>query len=1178
MRILVIDSITNDRLAVERELRSRFPQAAIQPVGHPEEWSLALEAGECALVVADDLLEWADGASIARSVQQRWPGCPIIFFSSGRAPASAAEARAVGAREWLAKAPENVSALVAAAGSALVEVLWQGRTSTAEGGWQEAVGQAVAGGADRWRAMVETSQATLLLMDAACGIEYVSPSVTEILGFLPEEMQGQDAFGFVHPEDLSQVQGLFGKLLAKPGSSVPILARVRRKDGDWAVLEATGTNLLANPTVRAVVVSARDVTRSKRLERVLRQVGEGVGMALGSDFFEHLVRQLAQTLAVDFAFVSERLATAAPRMRTVAVFGDGQALRGFEYVLEGTPCDDLLRRRFVCHARDVQKVYPRAAFLREWGVESFQGVPLCDSRQNAIGALVVMSRKPQRQIKFIRSVLQVFAIRAGAELERKQAEARVRRSQASLAEAQRVARLGNWDWNIVTGELEWSDEVYRMFGLTVQQFGATYEAFLQCVHPDDRAFVKAEVDAALRRIRPYSIDHRIVLPDGTERVVHEQAEVTFDESGRPVRMIGTVLDITERKQTEETLLKLSRATDQTADHIVVTDRKGVIEYVNAAFLRQTGFRREEVIGHTPRILKSGRHPPAFYADLWTTILDGQVFRGVLCNRKKNGELFYEEKTITPIKDAQGDITHFIATGRDITERFAMQEQLRESEARYRQLVENAMDMIFTCDAAGRLTSLNRAGEQITGYLCEEASRLTLAELAIPECRELAGRIVAQVLADEDPGVQELVLTTKDHRRVVVEVSVRPLLREGRPAGFQAIARDITQRKRLEEQLRQSQKMEAIGRLAGGVAHDFNNVLTAIFGFTEMLLERFGHEPAARSDLEEIRGAADRAAKLTRQLLAFSRHQVVSASLIDLNELVLGMVRLLRRLIGEDIILVTSLAAQLARIKADPAQLDQVIMNLVINARDSMASGGRIEVRTLGVSAVEADARQGLGEVPGDFVLLEVSDTGCGIGPEVIEHIFEPFFTTKEQGRGTGLGLATVYGIVRQSGGQIRVHSVPGQGATFRLYFPAARGETDTQPPAPAPAELPRGQETILLVEDDAALRALAASVLRTRGYQVFPCADATEAIGVAEKLSPGRLQLLVTDVVLPGLCGFDLAQRLQEIHPTLRVLYISGYAETAASRRALAAGHCQLLLKPFLPNDLERSVRLVLDL
>ena len=510
------------------------------------------------------------------------------------------------------------------------------------------------------------------------------------------------------------------------------------------------------------------------------------------------------------------------------------------------------------------------------------------------------------------------------------------------------------------------------------------------------------------------------------------------------------------------------------------------------------------------------------------------------------------------------------------ERRRAEDALRVSEQRYRELFENATDMLFTLDLDGRFTSVNRACETITGYSREEALTLTLADVLDPEDAAVLSRLAGPALGNDRRRLVQVTVRGKDGRRIVTEVTWRPIVQDGRVSSIEAIARDLTERRRLEDQLRQAQKMEAVGRLAGGIAHDFKNLLMALTSYSDLLLERLDARDPLRSNAEGIRDAVMRAAGLTRQLLTFSRKQELRPAVIDLNAVVADLEHLLRRLTGDEVAFSTVFASSGAPVLADRGQIEHVIMNLVVNARDAMPAGGDIEIATHRI-ALESPEMDGYPELaPGEYVALDVRDTGTGMSNDVLSHVFEPFFTTKEPGKGTGLGLSTAYGIVSQSGGGITVHSTPGQGTRFRVLLPLATIPAAAKPPSRgAFALLPRGTETVLLVEDEDGVRDLVRDFLLRCGYTVVDAPDPSHAFDRFDE-HQGRLQLLITDVVMPQMSGRELAETLVARQPDLRVLFMSGYTDDQVLAQHLATG-AGFLQKPFTPDVLARKVREVLD-
>jgi PAS domain S-box-containing protein len=504
------------------------------------------------------------------------------------------------------------------------------------------------------------------------------------------------------------------------------------------------------------------------------------------------------------------------------------------------------------------------------------------------------------------------------------------------------------------------------------------------------------------------------------------------------------------------------------------------------------------------------------------------------------------------------------------------EALRQTEKRYRDLVENARDIIYEHDLAGNYTSTNKAGEQITGYSREEALKLNLAQIVAPAFQEKAKEMIRRKLAGESVTAYELDLVAKDGSHVAVEVNTRLVFQNGTPIGVQGIARDVTERKQLEEQLRQSQKLEAIGQLAGGVAHDFNNLLTVILGYADLSLSRLPANEQLCRNLEEIKKAGERAASLTRQLLAFSRKQVLQPRVFALNTIVADLEKMLRRMIGEDIEFRTNLGAGIGNVKADPGQIEQVIMNLVVNARDAMPSGGKLTIETNNVELDETYERQHISAIAGSYVLLAVGDTGTGMDEQTRKHIFEPFFTTKESGKGTGLGLSMVYGIVKQSGGNIWVYSEPGIGTTFKIYLPRVAEPAEKYKHVAAAHHLPTATETVLLVEDAEMVRDLAKEVLETNGYRVLEATNVREALLICEQ-SRETIHILLTDVVMPEMSGPELVSRLVSTHPEMRVLYMSGYTEDTIVHHGVLEEGTNFIEKPFTPDLLALKVREVLE-
>ena len=510
------------------------------------------------------------------------------------------------------------------------------------------------------------------------------------------------------------------------------------------------------------------------------------------------------------------------------------------------------------------------------------------------------------------------------------------------------------------------------------------------------------------------------------------------------------------------------------------------------------------------------------------------------------------------------------------DRKRMKQQLDEREEYFRSLIEQAMDIIAVLDPEGALRYASPSVLPLLGYAPEDLVGLSIFALVHPDDVDVTLRVFSEGVATGKGGrLLELRLRHKDGTFRHLEAIGRYLLDDPLVQGVVINARDVTERRALEQRFLQAQKMEAVGRLAGGVAHDFNNLLTAILGYADLLLYGLPTLSPLRPDLEEIRRAADRAGALTRQLLAFSRKQVLEMRVLDLNELVADVDKMLRRLLGEDIDVLTKLGSALGAVRADAGQLEQVIVNLAVNARDAMPEGGKLTIETRNAELDDSYVREHVPVQPGRYVMLAVSDSGIGMSAETLSHVFEPFFTTKEPGKGTGLGLATVYGIVKQSGGHVWCYSERGAGTTFKVYLPRVDAPLD-QISARAVSARTQGSETILFVEDDAVLRELIRRQLERHGYTVLEAGTADAAAALARE-HVGPIHLLLADVVLPGASGPQLADELLARRTDLKVLFMSGYTEDAIVHRGVLAPNTAFINKPFSGENLAAKVRDVLD-
>jgi two-component system cell cycle sensor histidine kinase/response regulator CckA len=614
------------------------------------------------------------------------------------------------------------------------------------------------------------------------------------------------------------------------------------------------------------------------------------------------------------------------------------------------------------------------------------------------------------------------------------------------------------------------------------------------------------------------------------------------------------------------------------------DKEGRLIEVNKTELEMLGYTAEEVLGQP----------------VWTLMVEEEVSRKALMEKMsglqppgRQFERIYRKKdgTILPVliedrlvRDSEGKIRGIRSTIVDITERKKAEEEVREGRLMFQDLFDRAPVGYFETDPKGLITRVNRTELELLGYGAAEMLGRPIWDFITEKenvRQHFFGKLFGKILPE---GSYDCCYLKKDGTSLSVSANDRLLRDEkGKMTGMRVTIHDITERKQaeqemagLQEQLRQSQKMEAIGRLAGGIAHDFNNLLTIIKGYSQLLLMEKETDGASRESLNEIQAAADGAANLTRQLLAFSRRQVLDLRVFDLNTVLRELNKMLCRLIGEDIELVMRLSEDPGKVKTDSGWMEQVIMNLTVNARDAMPSGGKLIIETANVELDDEYVRCHVSVAPGPYVMLSVSDTGVGMTREVREQIFEPFFTTKEKGKGTGLGLSTVYGIVKQSGGNVWVSSEPGEGTVFKIYLPRINEPVEIVAKKKELKEVPGGNETVLVVEDAESVRKLVVRVLRKQGYHVLEATQGQEALLACERYR-GPIHLVVTDVVMPGMGGPELVGRLRQVRQELKVIYISGYTDEPVVRHGVLEGEVDFIQKPFTVESLAHKAREVLD-
>ncbi|MFA5903454.1 MAG: PAS domain S-box protein [Desulfobacula sp.] len=732
----------------------------------------------------------------------------------------------------------------------------------------------------------------------------------------------------------------------------------------------------------------------------------------------------------------------------------------------------------------------------------------------------------------------------------------------------------------LTGRLTYVNKsAYVHFGYTPEDFGAGLNVF-SMMAPEDRPVAARNIQELLAGRVIRGNEYRALKKDGSVFPIMIYSSL-MEEEGKPVGLRGILIDLTDIRQAEDERVinesKFRAIYDQTSHLAGIVSTGGVLLETNRPAREFIGRDKASFIGKLFWETPWWEHSPEtrdLLKSEFQKALKGEFVRFETTHLNRKNELRHIDFSIKPVLDKDGQVFCLIPEGVDITDRKKTEEALRQSEETFRALAENSADTIMRFDRSGRHLYVNPAVQE--SFKIDKALFLgkTHEELGFPDnlCR-LAHKAIQQVFNTGEKHRIEFALPGG----AWVDWLLMPEF--GNDKEVKAVitsGRDITERKqaeeergKLQEQLIQAQKMDSIGRLAGGVAHDFNNMLGAIIGYVELGLISAEKNSDLYGYLKQIRNAAFRSADLTRQLLAFARKQTISPKVLDLNKIVAGMLKMIQRLIGEDIELEFRPAGGLWQVNLDPSQVDQLLMNLCVNARDAIAGVGRISIRT-GNEIIHENN-------PGDYVLVEVADNGCGMDEKILSHLFEPFFTTKEMGKGTGLGLATVYGIVQQNKGFIKVESRPGQGALFRIYLPRYRAASGKEEISDMEKPVERGHETILLVEDEPMLLDMTMKMLEQHGYRILAAQNPEDAFRLADTHA-GEIDLLITDVVMPGMNGRDLAEKLLSRYPGLRCLFMSGYTSSVIARHGVLDKGVNFIEKPFSLNDLTIKVRQVMDM
>jgi two-component system, cell cycle sensor histidine kinase and response regulator CckA len=739
-----------------------------------------------------------------------------------------------------------------------------------------------------------------------------------------------------------------------------------------------------------------------------------------------------------------------------------------------------------------------------------------------------------------------------------------------LRETSRLAKIGGWKFEIATERGAWTEEAARVFDVEINTL-MTVQSTLNFFQGESRTKIEAALQEALTLGKSFDLELELLSAKGVRKWIRSigKPEAT---NGECTHLRGTFQDISERKMSEATLLSertlLRTVLNTIPDLVWLKDPAGAYLACNRHFEALYGAKEADIVGKTAFDFVEPEQASTFQEhDQRVLRLQEASISEVSVTFQSDGHRELIEAIKTPMYDELGCLIGILGIGRDVTERRRIAEELQTTRERYRSLVDNLEDIVFSLNANQQVTFINQAISRL-GYTPEELIGRCLDGMIHPEDLALLQR---DRTSDKTSRTNEVRLINPSGKIYPFRAMSRVTVENDMVVGVTVVLRDLTLQRETEEQLRAAQKMEAVGRLAGGVAHDFNNLLSVILSYAEMSVMSLRKEDPLRTDLEEIAGAAIKGGRLTQQLLAFSKRQVLQPEVLSINDLTTNLAKMLGRLIGEDISLKVSITEALDKIKADRGQIEQVVMNLAVNARDAMPHGGLLELL---VTVQELTlSRAALLEVPpGEYVVLSVVDTGFGMDTATRARIFEPFFTTKGSGKGTGLGLSTVYGIIKQSDGGIEVESELGKGSTFRIYLPQYKeGQATEKSTAAQP--IVRGQETILVVEDEPSLRSVIRRSLSSAGYNVLSAANANEALLLGE-MKRKLIKLVLTDIVMPGMNGRELVEKMAAVCPAAKILYTSGHTDSIEAQAVLGSN---FLRKPFDWQTLVRKVRESLD-